>query len=88
MTTRIMLTVIFVIVSSASQVHAKWQACRGDCIKTYNACITQCGAATATEPWEPVSTERLTTINDCVRSQCQHSLTTCETGCRPHKPGR
>jgi hypothetical protein len=88
MKTRILLAGILVIASGALPVHSEDQACRGGCIKAWNACITQCGGATATLPGDPVSKDRLTHINDCVRSQCQQSLGSCETGCRKQNPSR
>jgi len=32
-------------------------------------------------PWEPVAKDKLTTINDCVRSQCRDPLNTCRSDC-------
>lgn len=32
-------------------------------------------------PWEPVAKDRLTKINDCVRSQCRDPLNTCRSDC-------
>jgi hypothetical protein len=88
MKTRIVLAGICLVLSGASQAQAKYQACRGECIKTWNACIAGCGGTNVSMPWEPVPTERLTKVNDCVRSQCRPSLNSCNAGCREPKPGQ
>jgi hypothetical protein len=77
-----------VLAFSASHAEAKYQACRGECIKAWNACKADCGGSTATLPWQPVGQERLRNINTCVRSQCQRPLGACETKCHAPKPSR
>jgi hypothetical protein len=81
MTIRIALAGIFFMAIGAAQPRAEDQQCRSGCIKAYNECKSECGASTATLPWHPVGRERLTKINECVRSQCQQPLSACEGKC-------
>jgi hypothetical protein len=85
MRTMIFLAVTFAVTVVISQVDAQEQVCANNCIKNYNACIAQCGGTRAGMPWEPVAKEKLTAINDCVRSQCRDPLNTCQGDCG--KPG-
>jgi hypothetical protein len=88
MKSKTLLALILAVSFSASQAQAKYQACRGECIKAWNACKADCGGSTATLPWQPVGSERLRNINACVRSQCQQPLGACESKCHAPKPGR
>jgi hypothetical protein len=85
MRNRIFLAIIFAMAATTSQVAAQDQVCANNCIKNYNACIGQCGGTRAAMPWEPMAKDKLTTINDCVRSQCRDPLNTCRSDCS--KPG-
>jgi hypothetical protein len=82
MTIRIVLAGILVMAIGAVQARSDNQTCHAGCIKAWNACIGQCGESTATLPWHPVDRERLTKINECVRSQCQQPRGACESKCR------
>ena len=78
---RIFLAIIFTIATGTSRVEAQDQVCASNCVKNYNACIAQCGGARATLPWEPVATDKLAKINECVSAQCRNPLNTCQSDC-------
>ena len=78
---RIWLAFIFGAAVTTSRVEAEDQVCASNCVKNYNACIAQCGGARATLPWEPVATDKLAKINECVSAQCRNPLNSCQTDC-------
>ena len=86
MRSRIFLALIFAVAAATSQVEAQDQVCQNNCIKNYNGCIAQCGGTRAAMPWEPVAKDKLTKINDCVRSQCRDPLNTCRSDCSKGGP--
>ncbi|MBV8447206.1 MAG: hypothetical protein JO124_04350 [Hyphomicrobiales bacterium] len=89
---KIFLPILFVIAIDTSsmqdQVWAQDTICQSNCVKNYNTCIGQCGGTRAAMPWEPVAKDKLTTINDCVRSQCRDPLNTCRSDCSKSGTGR
>jgi hypothetical protein len=87
MRSRIFLAIVFAMAVGTPLVEAQDQVCESGCVKNYNGCIAQCGGTRASMPWEPVPTDKLAKINDCVRSQCQNPLKTCQGDCRKRAPG-
>jgi hypothetical protein len=87
MRNRIFLAIAFGMAATTSQVEAQDQVCANNCIKNYNACIAQCGGTRAAMPWEPVATDKLAKINECVSSQCRNPLNTCQGDCSKRASG-
>jgi hypothetical protein len=84
----IFIAILFAFVARTSPLEAQGQSCASGCVKSYNGCIAQCGGTRASMPWEPVAKDKLVKINDCVRSQCQQPLNTCQSDCSKPAPSK
>jgi hypothetical protein len=84
---RIFLGIILAMAAGTLPVAAQDQVCQNNCIKNYNACIGECGGTRAAMPWEPVPTEKLAKINECVSSTCRNPLNTCQSDCGKQAAG-